>query len=169
MENFPSFDETMQIDNAIYQLASYDSSDGMIKIPGNSEETYEHQKKIADKFNYFKRLIQNGESSFSDIQKAVIMRSGPFSFNKHNLSTEQAVDKLIEDSKSNSKMNDSYLSKDEVRNNVANMLEDMFNSVITSATKKDHKPSDNAIPIENKVEKNGRKRQKKSRKSKKNP
>ena len=133
MKPFPSFGDALSIDQSLYQLAAYDSSDGMILIPESGEQAFLQQKKIATKFNFFKRLIQNSEASFNDIQQSVVMRSGPYSFSNRNLSPEAIVEKAIKDSEHSSK--NSHDKKDDkeldmIRGNLVKTLQKMFQDIV---------------------------------------
>jgi len=73
-----TFEDVLRIDEALQQLAIYDITKGMMLVPTSQEEFHEFQLKVVDKFNYFKRLIQNGSVSFEQIKCNVLDRNGPF-------------------------------------------------------------------------------------------
>lgn len=91
----PSFGDAMQMDQALYQLAAYDVSRGLILIPETADQAVDMQKGIAKRFNYFKRLIQNSEVSFAELQRGVVDRNGPYPSKTHNMTPEQVIDNII--------------------------------------------------------------------------
>jgi hypothetical protein len=95
----PDFGEAMKMDQALYQLAAYDAAHGLIIVPSSIDEAFEFQKAIAKKFNYFKRLIQNSEMSFRELQFAVVERNGPFPHNSHNKSIDEVLNDIVEEGK----------------------------------------------------------------------
>ena len=78
-EPYYSIDEVIEWDHLLYQLASYEVNKGMLSIPTSPQEVIQTAKRIAYTFNYFKRLIQNGECTFEYIYNTVLLRNGPFS------------------------------------------------------------------------------------------
>lgn len=91
----PSFGDAMDVDQAIYQLAAYDSANGMIIIPESQEQALAFQKKVISRFNYFKRLLQNAELTFMELQRSVIDRNGPFPNKNRKITIEQSIEKMI--------------------------------------------------------------------------
>jgi len=73
-----NIDETMRLDQDLYQLASYDVTHGMIIVPHSLVEVVSLQEKVANRFNYFKRLIRTGECTFEFIKQNVLRDNGPF-------------------------------------------------------------------------------------------
>jgi len=71
-------DDVFKIDQLLHQLASYEVTGGKMVVPSSFEEVYELNKKTADKFNYFKMLIQKGECSIDFIKERVLRKNGPF-------------------------------------------------------------------------------------------
>ena len=96
MSDFPNFQEAMQADQAIYQLAAYDVAKGLIIIPESADQVVDIQRGIAQRFNYFKRLIQNSETTFSDIHKTVVAKYGPFPNRGHNMSVDEFIKEIEE-------------------------------------------------------------------------
>lgn len=74
----PSFDEVIKTDQSLHYLAAYEVTNGKIVIPKSVEEMMELSVKIAEKFNYFKTLIHNGECTFDFIKTTVLAKNGPF-------------------------------------------------------------------------------------------
>jgi hypothetical protein len=74
----PSLDEVFRVDQLLYQLASYEVSGGKLIVPNSIEAAFKFQKKTAEKFNYFKSLIQKGECSIDFIKNKVLTKNGPF-------------------------------------------------------------------------------------------
>jgi len=89
-----SFDEIHKLDKALYELASYEVTKGMMPIPHNFEEAVELQNKSADKFNEFKKLIQKGECTFSFIKQRVLAANGPHL--QQSLTVEDEVELLTD-------------------------------------------------------------------------
>lgn len=73
-----SFEETGQIDDQIHQLALYTATEGKIIMPKDQESLMEIHRKMAHFFNYYKKLIQDNESSLEDIREDVLSTYGPF-------------------------------------------------------------------------------------------
>jgi len=96
MNDAPNFQEAMQADQAIYQLAAYDVAKGLIMIPESAEQVVSMQRGIAKRFNYFKRLIQNSEVTFSDIHRTVVEKHGPFPNTNRNMSVDEFIKDLEE-------------------------------------------------------------------------
>lgn len=94
MKPTPFFEDAINIDQLIYQLAAYDVSNGLIFIPKDMDEVFELQKNIAKRFNNFKRLIQDGEMTYEELNKMVALRCGPFSFPERKMSMEKIVDEV---------------------------------------------------------------------------
>ncbi|MFA5312347.1 MAG: hypothetical protein WC375_03380 [Methanomassiliicoccales archaeon] len=74
-----TMDEVIELDRLLFQLASYEVNRGMISIPTDVQDVILAAQQIVRTFNYFKRLIQNGECTFDYIQNTVLLRNGPFS------------------------------------------------------------------------------------------
>jgi hypothetical protein len=98
IENEMSFDEVSRIDGILYQLAMYEVSGGMLITPDSIEDVMKFQKKIASRFNYFKSLIRSGECTIEFLRSNVLNKNGPFI--QEQLSEEDVIDKLIEESAS---------------------------------------------------------------------
>jgi len=73
-----SFNEVSNLDDSLYALATYEVTEGKIVIPDGKNDVYSLQKKISNKFNYFKELIHRGECDFDFIQYKVLSTYGPF-------------------------------------------------------------------------------------------
>ena len=72
-------EEVMEWDHLLYQLAAYEVNKGMIAIIVDPQQLVNTARKTANTFNYFKRLIQNGECTFEYLYNNVLLRNGPFS------------------------------------------------------------------------------------------
>jgi hypothetical protein len=73
-----TFEDISRADDELYQLAVYAVTKGKIIIPKNIHQTLKLQEKVAEKFNYYKQLIQDGESTVDFIQQDVLSTYGPF-------------------------------------------------------------------------------------------
>lgn len=113
------FDEAIRIDKTIQYLANYEVTGGNIVYPTTPEEADELNIKIANKFNYFKKLIRSGECTLEFLSANVLYKNGPFVQSKKkniddiyedivgnnlNESDKNLVDKLVSVSKKNKKM-----------------------------------------------------------------
>ena len=72
-----TFDEIKKLDQALHQLAIYEITHGRIIIPQDIEDALALQEKSAEKFNEFKRLIQEGDCTFEFIKNMVLAQNGP--------------------------------------------------------------------------------------------
>lgn len=120
MSTGPNFGDAMQMDQALYQMAAYDFAKGLIMVPETAEQAIEMQKSIAKRFNYFKRLIQNNEVSFVELQRSVVDRNGPFPSKTHNMTSEEAIEKVIEDSRTH----------EDPPQAVVNVLQKLFEDIV---------------------------------------
>jgi len=77
MEDF-SYEDVTKLDNALFQLASYDVTHGMIIVAKSQKEADTHHIKAIQRYNYFKRLIQRGSCTFDFIKNDVLSRNGAF-------------------------------------------------------------------------------------------
>jgi hypothetical protein len=84
------------MDQALQQLAAYDVTGGMIATPDSMEEAIELQLRIASRFNYFKKLIQNGSCTFEFIKNTVLDKNGPFAQPHFDMDDPECFDKLLE-------------------------------------------------------------------------
>ena len=73
-----TFEEVANLDDALYNLAMYDVTKGRLFLPKSMDEAIDLQQNTAEKFNYFKGLIQAGECTFEFIKWDVLQRNGPF-------------------------------------------------------------------------------------------
>ena len=85
-----------ELDSKIMSLAIYDSSNGRISIPKDSEEYVAIVKKAAKTFNVFKTYIQTGECTFSDLNQMVMARCGP-NLKSKRIDIDKNPDLYIED------------------------------------------------------------------------
>jgi hypothetical protein len=72
------FEEAIRNDKTLQYLASYDVTCGNMFVPKTPEEIDELNLKIANKFNYFKKLIRSGECTLDFISQTVLLRHGAF-------------------------------------------------------------------------------------------
>jgi hypothetical protein len=93
-----SFDEVNRLDNELFSIANYEITEGKLIIPKTQEEIYEIHNKIADKFNYYKQMIQSGECSLEFIKWHILDKYGPFPQPKEeiNLDDPQCIDEITE-------------------------------------------------------------------------
>jgi hypothetical protein len=72
------FEESIRNDKTLQYLASYDVTCGNMFVSKTQEEIDELNLKIANKFNYFKKLIRSGECTLDFISQTVLLRHGAF-------------------------------------------------------------------------------------------
>lgn len=168
-----SFEDALKYDQLVYQLATYDVSNGLIFVPKDLTELAVYQSDIAKKFNYFKHLIKTGEITYLELSQSIAMRHGPFR-NEKSLTD----DELIEDVTKPVGQNDNLLDLSSILNSLisgqnSNLkivpltqeLSDKFNFSDLEGENKEYKNEDrnNANKISNN-EKNNRKGRKKKNK-----
>lgn len=73
-----SLNNASNIDSELRQLAYYDVTKGLMPKLKDGEDSLRLQERTASKFNYFKRLIQNGECDLAFIRQTVLEKNGPF-------------------------------------------------------------------------------------------
>jgi len=79
-----SFEDVKKLDNALYHLASYVTTKGLILVPKSEEDMLDMEDRIARKFNELKRKIQLGECTFEFLKEDILSRYGPFTASEHN-------------------------------------------------------------------------------------
>lgn len=119
MNIIPSFNDATQADQAIYQLAAYDVSNGMIVVPKSIDQAMLYQIGIAKKFNYFKRLIQKGEVSFKELQNMVVTKNGPYINETKTMSISETIDQITSEFKPSKQIE--KLEKDESDSSLVNV------------------------------------------------
>jgi hypothetical protein len=126
MFDSPSFEEATRIDQLIYQLAAYEIANGYIMVPKDLDETYEYQNKIANKFNHFKRLIQNGEMTILELSSMVTKKNGPYYLKKTTVEEDiDAMTEVTEAKETNYIGNDSEYKND-------GLIQQIFSNLIAS-------------------------------------
>jgi len=70
------FNQASDMDQELYQLASYDVCKGVILTPNNPAEIDKLEREIIAKFNYFKNLIKSGECTFDFIRDDILNKYG---------------------------------------------------------------------------------------------
>lgn len=95
------FDHVSNLDYQLYQLAMYEVTKGRMMVLESTEDSLKLKKRTAAKFNYFKRLIQNGDCTYKYIEDTVLDKNGPFLQEGAKLSDEerfeQGLEKLMDD------------------------------------------------------------------------
>ena len=93
--NFYTFEDAAKRNAQILKLATYDASDGMLMVPNAMSDMAKFQKTIATRFNYFKKLIQNGETTLDHLIQQVLRTNGPYC--QTDLVVNEAnIDEIIE-------------------------------------------------------------------------
>lgn len=88
-----SYKEVKDLDDALYDLASYETLGGLILKPVSQEEMFDLYSRIITTFNMFKRSIQNGECTFEFIKEGVLARNGAFP--RQKITDEEIVEQTI--------------------------------------------------------------------------
>ena len=133
----PSLDDVFKMDQLLHQLASYEISEGRIIVPKSLEEAMELQKKTADKFNYFKTLIQSGECTMDFIKYCVLKKNGPFHKEENiDINSPDFVDKITS-------WKQPKELEEPVREDFVRGLLRLFNPEISEEEKKDMVDKDN--------------------------
>lgn len=98
MKDNSIFDEALKNDKLLQYLANYEVTGGNIISPKTQEEIDELSTKIANKFNYFKKLIRDGECTLDFISENVFLKNGAFVQSKKNIDDiyKEIVDGLNE-------------------------------------------------------------------------
>ena len=122
MKDYPTFEDAIRGDQMIYQLATYDVTNGMILAPSSMEEVTEIQRKIAKRFNHFKKLIQTKEMTYEELSGMVSLKNGPFHDEDRKLTEEQAIDKLIAESQA------PIINEDQCLNMLSKIFGDIMNT-----------------------------------------
>ena len=73
-----TFQEILQMDKALHQLAAYDVTKGRIVSVDDEDQNEAIYKKIVAKFNYFKQSIQAGEYTLEELRDHILHKYGPF-------------------------------------------------------------------------------------------
>jgi len=86
----------MERDYQLHQLAAYDVTKGFILICRTADEELKLRKEIVQRFNYFKKAIQQGEYSLLQLKDHVLSRFGPY--RQISQTTDEEIAQLKEDS-----------------------------------------------------------------------
>jgi hypothetical protein len=103
------------MDQYLLQLASYESSQGLMVADIDKDGIKEFQEKIANNFNRFKKMIQTSECTLDDLEQMVLTRYGPVPNPYHGLSMSETLDKIADE------VDEHESSDDEVLDALADM------------------------------------------------
>jgi len=92
-----SFQEIVQMDQHLRRLAAYETSNGMVKTPKCMDDIIAFQEETNRQFCFFKRMIQNCECTFEELEQMVFYRYGAVPNPNHNLTLTEALDKIDEE------------------------------------------------------------------------
>jgi len=87
-----TFYEALQMDELLMQLASYEINRGRIMVE-QTDNFSQYPRDVARQFNYYKALIQSGESSFEEILQDVIARNAAVPDVEEPCNIEDAISK----------------------------------------------------------------------------
>jgi len=107
MKDNSIFDEALKNDKLLQYLANYEVTGGNIIFPKTQEEIDELSTKIANKFNYFKKLIRDGECTLDFISENVFLKNGAFVQSKKNI--DDIYKEIIENNSNNLNESDENL------------------------------------------------------------
>lgn len=88
--------DAMQMDQRIMGLASYEVSEGMMRIPSDIDDISSFQKEMMAQFKQFKQMVQRDECSINDIEQMVILRHGPVVNPYAKLTMSESLKKISE-------------------------------------------------------------------------
>jgi len=89
-----TFEEVFDLDDALYKLALYEVNEGKMRIMTSHEELMDVHLECAEKFNYFKDLIQSGECTMDYLKNTVLFKNGPYHQYDPIDTPEKLVDRL---------------------------------------------------------------------------
>ena len=93
-KGFYTFEDASRKDARLFKLATYEASGGMMMTLGDMEAMVEMQEKVSQQFNYFKKQIQNGETTMEHLTQQVIAKNGPY--NQTTLTiNEENIDQIL--------------------------------------------------------------------------
>ena len=120
-----SIREVMQMDQLLFQLATYEATQGLAFVPSDMDDALSIQKTIAKQFNFFKRMIQNGECTLEELQQLVVTRNGPIANKYHNSSFDESLEMMSQDPEKNktSVVNDDFNLGDVLRRMMEDIVE----------------------------------------------
>ena len=95
--NNPSFGDAISKDKRLFTIASYDAFDGIMPIPKTGEQVAALQLKAIQRFNYFKKLVKDGEATIEQLEDMVAARSGAFPKRKFS-NEEEAIQNVLDKS-----------------------------------------------------------------------
>lgn len=150
----PSFDEVIKLDQTLQYLAAYEVTGGKLLIPKHVDELAHISIKIANKFNYFKKLIQDGECTFDFIKNTVLTKNGAFPQNKINIDIDNPNCFKELDTQ------EALPSKNNTQLFVEKLLGSLFNVPITKIELSKLPEIKTEIPPKQKTKKNKKKRKK---------
>jgi len=87
-----SLHDILLIDQYIMELASYESSKGLLLYPTDIDSLIKLQQSTRSNFNQFKKMIQNNECSIEELEQMVINRYGPIPNADSNMTFEETIE-----------------------------------------------------------------------------
>jgi hypothetical protein len=80
------------MDQYILELASYESSKGLLLYPTDIDSLMKLQQSTRSNFKQFKKMIQNNECSIEELEQMVINRYGPIPNADSNMTFEETIE-----------------------------------------------------------------------------
>jgi len=95
MKRRHSIEETFELDKTIQKLALYEICEGKMVVPTDRQGLIDFELECADKFNYFKDLIQKGECDLEYLENTVLSKNGAYNQNEEFIGTpEELIEEL---------------------------------------------------------------------------
>jgi len=127
------------MDQLLFQLANYEATSGLAFVPGDIDEAVSIQKAIAQKFNFFKRMIQNGECTIEELQQLVIMRNGPIPHENKNKSFDESLELVLKNSQ---------VEKDSSKSSqYPNAIQDILHKIMEDIVEKNQSDSSDSSDV----------------------
>ncbi len=87
-----SLHDILLMDQYIMELASYESTKGLLLYPTDIDSLIKLQQSTRSNFNQFKKMIQNNECSIDELEQMVINRYGPIPNADSNMTFEETIE-----------------------------------------------------------------------------
>jgi hypothetical protein len=87
-----SLNDILLMDQYIMDLASYESTKGMLIYPTDIDSLIKLQQSTRSNFNQFKKMIRNNECSIEELEQMVISRHGPIPNSSSNMTFQETIE-----------------------------------------------------------------------------
>lgn len=164
MKRHYTFEEVFDLDNTIKKLAMYEVSGGKMIISTDPLELINFEIKYANKFNYFKDLIQRGECSIEYLRDTVLHKNGAYPNNSEIITTPE--DFLIDIEKNEQKRLEEKQIIDDFCNKFKKLID--FSGYIMEPEKDINTTTKTTTECQKLEDKNGKKQKKSTKSNKRN-